>query len=47
MTEQGNTTAPATELSDAEIACVSGGNGVVGPSGGRTDSGGGTLGSGT
>jgi hypothetical protein len=45
MTEQGNMT-PA-ELSADEIACVSGGNGVVGPSGGRSDEGGGTLGSGS
>ena len=38
---------PAAELSAEEIAAVAGGNGVVGPSGGRTDSGGGTLGSGS
>ena len=47
MTEHENRTAPAAELSDAEIACVSGGTGLVGSGGGRSDGGGGTIGSGT
>ena len=39
-------TAPA-ELSAEEIGAVAGGTGLVGPSGGRADGGGGTIGSGT
>jgi hypothetical protein len=45
MSELHNRTNEPVELSQDEIAAVSGGNGVVGPSGGKE--GGGTIGSGT
>ncbi|HEX8192895.1 MAG TPA: hypothetical protein VF552_08340 [Allosphingosinicella sp.] len=45
MTQDSNVT-PA-ELGEEEIGAVAGGTGLVGPSGGRSDGGGGTIGSGT